>query len=51
MCLDFVFFPALDLFSLVFLLSPFSLKLCLQKLLINEYELKYIKFLIPHGLE
>lgn len=47
MSLDFLVFPALDLFSLIFLLSPVFLKLCFQKLLINESELKCIQFLIP----
>lgn len=47
MSLDFVVFPALDLLSLIFLLSPVFLKLCFHKLLINEYELKCIQLLIP----
>lgn len=47
MLLDFVIFPALDLFSLIFPPSPIFLKLDFHKLLINESELKYIQLLIP----
>lgn len=47
MSLDFVVFPALDLFRLIFLLPPVFLKICFQKLLINESELKCIHLLIP----
>lgn len=43
----FLVFPALHLFSLIFLVSPVFLELRFQKLLINEFELKYIQLLIP----